>query len=213
MADNVKILSAFVEEDAAKLSGVSVGQLRAWRRDGFFRPTTMDVGGLAYGRIYSFKDVAALRVLNALRNQSKCTMPHLREVAEKLSGLGNEKWLKTRLYVVNRKVVFVPEGSDRPESVVDGQLIITVVLSDVLENLELAVKKQNARDPETIGKISRSRHVKRNSFVIAGTRIPVSTVRAWIDGGYNSKRITSEYPDLTPEDVEAVKRFDEQHAA
>ncbi len=206
-------IGSFTEDDAARLSGVSVGQLRAWNRNGFFVPSVLDADGVPYGRIYSFRDVAALRVLNNLRNNMKCSMPHLREVREKLSGLGNDRWTRTRLHVVNRQVVFVPEGSDRPQSVIDGQGVITIVLADVIEDLEAAVSRLNARDPETSGRISQSRHVMRNKPVIAGTRIPVSTIKEWLDAGYSSARIMAEYPDLTADDIEAARVYEKERAA
>jgi uncharacterized protein (DUF433 family) len=206
-------IGAFTEDAASRLSGVSVGQLRAWRRNGFFAPGIISADGVPYGQIYSFEDVAALRVLNGLRNESKCPMDHLRKVRESLAGMGNERWLHTRLYVVNREVVFVPDDTARPESVVGGQGVLTIVLADVLEDLEADIRKLNARDLETHGKISRSRHVMRNAPVIAGTRIPVSTVLSWIDAGYSDAAIIEQYPDLVPADIDAAKAHGAQKAA
>lgn len=206
-------IGAFTEEAVSRLSGVSVGQLRAWRRSGFFLPGVMSADGVPYGQVYSFEDVAALRVLNGLRNESKCSLEHLRDVRERLAGLGNERWLRMRLYVVNREVVFVPNDTDRPESVIGGQGILSIVLADVLEDLEADIRRLNARDPGTHGKISRSRHVMRNTPVIAGTRIPVSTVLSWIDAGYSDVSIIEQYPDLVPADIKAAKIHGEQKAA
>jgi len=206
-------IGTFTEDAVSRLSGVSEGQLRAWRKNGFLIPSVLSTKGVPYGHLYSFQDVAALRVLNGLRNESKCQMAHLRDVREKLSGLGNDKWIRTRLYVVNREVVFVPEGVARPESVLKGQGVLTVVLADVIEDLETAVRKMNARDPLTFGKVSRSRHVMRNKPVIAGTRIEVSTIMEWLDAGYSKDRIIREYPDLTYEDIDAAAVYDTPQAA
>ena len=206
-------IGAFTEEAASRLSGVSVGQLRAWRRNDFFLPSVMSADGVAYGQVYSFEDVAALRVLNGLRNESRCSMDHLRQVRKRLAGLGNDRWLRTRLHVVNREVVFVPDDTERPESIVSGQGVLTIVLADVLEDLEAAVRKLNARDPRTHGEISRSRHVMRNAPVIAGTRIPVSTIRSWIDAGYSDAAIIEQYPDLVTADIEAARTYGVQKAA
>lgn len=211
--ENLDCISAFGEDAASRLSGVSVGQLRAWRKSEFFKPSMMSASGVPYGQVYSFSDVAALRVLNELRNNSKCTMAHLREVRDTLSGLGNDRWTKTRLYVVNREVVFVPEGDARPEGVITGQGIITIMLADVVEDLQTAIMELNSRDPATVGKISKSRHILRNTPVIAGTRIPVSTIVEWLDAGYSESAIISEYPDLTSDDIAAVIAYGAEKAA
>ena len=140
-------------------------------------------------------------------------MPHSREVAEKRFGLGSDKWLKTKLYVVNREVVFVPDDSDQPESVIGGQRVISVILADVFEDLETAVKKLNSRSKDTIGKVSQSRHIKRNAPLISGTRIAVSTIVDWIEAGYSNKAILNEYPDLTRKDIAAARLYYEKNAA
>jgi uncharacterized protein (DUF433 family) len=53
----------------------------------------------------------------------------------------------------------------------------------------------------------------RNTPVIAGTRIPVSTVLSWVDAGYSDEAIIEQYPDLLPDDIKAAKIHGSQKAA
>src|SRR4051794_6182220 len=101
------VVAAFTEDQAAKLTGISVRQLRYWDRTGFFVPTlAYEDRRQPYSRLYSFRDLVCLKVVSALRNEASVSLPHLREVKEKLSHLGDDLWAKTVLYVLKRRVVF-----------------------------------------------------------------------------------------------------------
>jgi uncharacterized protein (DUF433 family) len=41
--------------------------------------------------------------------------------------------------------------------------------------------------------------------VFAGTRIPVATVKRYLDAGYDAEAIFREYPSLTSADIEAAR--------
>jgi uncharacterized protein (DUF433 family) len=43
-----------------------------------------------------------------------------------------------------------------------------------------------------------------NAWVVAGTRIPTSTIWHFWEDGYDAEGIMREYPDLTKEDVKAA---------
>ena len=108
--ENSNIIGAFSEEQAAELSGVSVNQLRRWDDNGFFRPAFgVRQKRVPFGRIYSFRDIVSLRVLNVLRNEERIPLRHLKEVSEKLSHLGDARWTATTLFVFGKKVV-ISEG-------------------------------------------------------------------------------------------------------
>ena len=114
MLDAGNVIAAFSEEQVQRLTGLTASQLRYWDRTGFFVPSQAEENRrVAYSRIYSFKDLVALRVIYVLRNQYRVPLQHLRKVAEKLHHLADDKWLATTLYVLNRKVVFEEPGSDR----------------------------------------------------------------------------------------------------
>lgn len=205
------LVAAFSEEQTARLTGVTVSQLRYWASTDFFVPSFQR--DTLVGRIYSFRDIVELRVLNMLRNQFLVSLPHLRDVKVKLEQLSDERWTGTRLWVLNRKVVWQEPGSDRPREVVSGQYVVPVVLSEVMAQTQTDIRELNARSAEKLGQVERSRLVNHNDPVIAGTRIRVRAITRFHDAGYTVDQILHEYPDLTEQDVQAALEYGDQRAA
>lgn len=67
--------------------------------------------------------------------------------------------------------------------------------------------------PDQIGQVARSRFFNHNAPVIAGTRIPVSAIRDFVEAGYTIDKIIEEYPDLTDRDAAAALTYQEADAA
>lgn len=199
------LIAAFTEDQVERLTGVSKQQLRYWDRTAFFVPSLAYAERRAsHSRLYTFRDVVSLKVLNALRNDASVPLPHLRKVKEKLAHLGDDAWAKTTLYVLNKRVIFdSPDGKSR-EEVVSGQVILRIPLKVVSGNMEQAVKVMSERDSATVGKIERKRNVVRNEPVVAGTRIPVRSIKAFAEAGYSIAQIRKEYPTLTTQDIRAA---------
>ena len=209
MSDNTVVVAAFTEDQAERLSGVGKRQLQHWDRTGFFVPSLACVDRrAAYSRLYSFRDLVCLKVIDALRNKGKASLPHLREVKAKLSHLGDDMWARTTLYVLNKRVIFRdPESNVRAE-VVSGQAVLEIPLRVVTGDMEEAVKVLRRRDSDTVGKIERQRNIAHNRPVVAGTRIPVRSVKAFWAAGYDAAQIQQEYPSLTAEDIRAAVAYD-----
>lgn len=211
------MIAAFSEEQVERLSGVSKSQLRYWDRTNFYRPTYAEQNRrVAFSRVYTFKDIVALRVLNVLRNQCNISLQHLRDVSERLGELHDdpERWTETRLYPLNGRVVWYERGSELPQEVASGQYVVNVVLNDVVQQTKQAVcALHEPRDQSKIGSIERSRYIVHNAAVIGGTRIPVGAIKRFSEAGYSAQQILKEYPDLTLEDVEAALAYKETSAA
>lgn len=204
-----RLIEAFSEETASRLTGVTVRQLRYWDRDGFFSPSLgYDDRSQPHSRLYTFRDVVALKVLNALRNDAKVPLGHLREVKQKLLGLGEELWAETTLYVMNKRVVFVNPETNAMEEVVSGQGVLQIPLSVASSNMREAISRLNQRGPGEIGKFERKRKIANNQLVVAGTRIPVRSIKAFAAAGYSVEQIKSEYPTLNEEDIRAAISHD-----
>lgn len=206
MIDQKTIVGAFSEDQAARLSGVSLNQLRAWDANGFFVPSFSDAKGVPFGRIYSFRDIVSLRVLNDLRNTKKIPLSHLRDVSKQLSHLGDARWTATTLYVLGKRVVFVDPRSNLRQEVVSGQRVFDIPLRVVISSTRQAVNDLNDRS-DRVGQVVRARFVAQNEPVIAGTRISISAIREFADAGYSSAKIIREYPDLTPADIDAALAY------
>ena len=208
------ILRAFSEDSVKRLTGLTTSQLRYWDRTGFFAPEFADENrSLVYSRLYSFRDIVALRTLSVLRNQFSVPLQHLRKVAQKLSHLGYDLWTNTTLYVLNKRVIFHEPGTELPQEVVSGQYVIGLLLKTIISDTTTDVEKMHRRDPGKICQIERSRFIARNAWVIGGTRIPTAAIKRFKEAGYTEEQIIAEYPDLTPKDIQAALRHEEEQTA
>jgi DNA-binding transcriptional MerR regulator len=208
------IIHAFSEESVKRLTGLTSSQLRYWDKTGFFAPQYADPNRrVAFSRIYSFRDLVALRTLSVLRNQHNVPLQHLRKVATTLSHIGYDLWTKQTLYVLNKKVVFHEENTDLPREVVTGQYVIGAVLKTIISDMTRDIERMRKRDPEKIGRIERSRNVNRNAWVIGGTRIPTAAIRRYKEAGYTDDQIIGEYPDLTLTDIQAAMHHERKESS
>ena len=199
------VIAAFTEDQVEKLTGISVRQLRNWDRAKFFAPSmAYEDRSQPLSRLYSFRDVVSLKILNALRNELNVPLQHLRQVKEKLAHLGDDMWSKTTLYVLNKKVAFENPETRAKEEVVSGQGILQIPLEVVTGDMRRAVDDLRKRDETLVGQIEKKKGIANNKPVIAGTRIPVSTIKAFADEGYTVSQIREEYPTLTEADIVAA---------
>ena len=179
-------------------------QLRYWSRD-FFAPSIPIEGrGFSASRLYSFRDLVCLSILNALRNEAKVPLQELRRTKEQLKALGDHLWATTTLYLFGKRVVFVNPETGGMEEVVSGQGVLQIPLQVVAGSTAEAVQAMRARRPETIGFIEQKRGIAQSQPVIAGTRIPVRSIQAFASAGYSLVEINRQYPTLTPEDIQAA---------
>ncbi len=202
------VIAAFTENQVERLTGVSVLQLRHWDRSRFFVPS------LAYedrsqplSRLYSFRDLVSLKILNSLRNEHKVSLQHLRQVKETLAHLGEDLWAKTKLYVLNKRVAFDNPETKAKEEILTGQGVMEIALEVVTGDMKHAVDVMRSRDETQVGKIETKKGIARSKPVIAGTRIPVSTIKAFAEEGYTVQEIGKEFPTLTEADIVAAINF------
>jgi uncharacterized protein (DUF433 family) len=199
------LIAAFTEDQVERLTGVSRQQLRYWDRTGFFVPSlAYEDRRASHSRLYTFRDLVSLKVINALRNEANVPLPHLRKVKERLAHLGEDVWSKTTLYVLNKRVIFDSPGGETKEEILTGQVILQIPLKVVSGNMEQAIRAMSKRDASMVGKIERKRNVVHNEPVVAGTRIPVRSVKAFAEAGYSVEEIGKEYPTLTQDDIRAA---------
>jgi DNA-binding transcriptional MerR regulator len=204
--DSENVIGAFSEEQASAISGLSPYQLRQWSREGIFHPAfEVEEKGVPYGRLYSFRDLVSLQVLDDLRNRKRVPLSHLRKVAERLAHLGDRRWIATTLYVLGRRVVFDNPRTKQREEVVSGQRVFNIPLRVVARNTREKIQQLNDRSSK-IGKFERNRFVSSNRRVFSGTRIPVDGVIEFLAAGYHSDQILREFPDLTETDLNAAKQ-------
>jgi uncharacterized protein (DUF433 family) len=201
------IIGAFSEEQVSRLTGLSRAQLRAWNRRGFIRPEfkTGDNPRSPFTYIYSFKDLLKLRVLNQLRNVHGVQMKELERVERALAHLGDDRWTSQKLWVSNRKVVFVEPESRRKREIASKQFVAEIALEVITSDARVDIQKLNRRDEGEVGLIVKKRHVHSSDPVFSGTRIPVAAIAEYIRLGYDDGDILDRFPDLQPGDLDAAR--------
>lgn len=201
------LIAAFSEDHAERLTGVRKLQLRYWDKTGFFSPSfSQGQYRDTFGRVYSFRDIVALRVLASLRNEHKVSVQHLRQVKQKFAKGDQESWIGVRLYVVNKRVHWIEPDSGLPQDIASGQYTF-IDLDSVIAATEEQIKELNTRNPKKVGKIEKIRTLNHSAPVIAGTRIPVQAIKRFHEAGYDVNAIRQEYPDLSPADVKAALAY------
>jgi uncharacterized protein (DUF433 family)/DNA-binding transcriptional MerR regulator len=203
------IIGAFSEEQVQRLTDLSRAQLRAWNKRGFIRPEfkSGDNANAPFTYIYSFKDLLKLRVLNQLRNVYHVPMKELERVERELAHMGDEKWTKQRLWVLNRRVVFEEPESLRKREISSKQFVAEIPLEVVTEDARGDIRRINRRDGGEVGKTVKKRYLHSSETVFAGTRVPVSAVVGYLDAGFTTSDIVARLPDLTPTDVEVAREL------
>jgi uncharacterized protein (DUF433 family) len=208
-------ISAFTEEQVERLTGLSKVQLRYWDRTSFFQPTYAAPDRREmFSRIYSFRDIVALRVLASLRNQYDVSLQHLREVSEKLNHLEKDLWVHTTLYVLKKRIYMRNPETDECSEVVIGQgAFPTIVIETIVKDTESKVIELRKRRNDQIGRVVRARGVNHNLPVISGTRIGTRAILEFRKAGYTDDMIIAEFPGLSPEDIQAAIEYEEKGRA
>lgn len=201
------VYSVFSEHQAARLSGVRLGQLRYWDVTGLLQPSFSGDGlRQVFGRAYSFRDIVALRVIGTLKNRFAISTQHLRDVKQRLIDGEGREWGGVRLFVLDKRVIWVEPGENLPVDAASGQALIEAVDigEEVAEAKRVIAADMGKRRNDQLGVVTKSRKIVHNAAVIAGTRIPVRAIQRFHAAGYSAEAIIREYPDLTERDVRAA---------
>jgi uncharacterized protein (DUF433 family) len=207
MAKSNVVLQAFSVDHAARITGLSKARLTRWDKLGFFSPEFIsdEDRGNAYSRVYSYLDLVGLRTLAVLADEHHVPISELKKAADGLAKLSDRPWAQIPLSVLKRQVVFDLNGTPRNAS--DGQHVIkSIPLPSIAEAVAKRANELRKRKTSLQGKIEHHKFVVHNARVIAGTRIPVSTIRQFLDAGYTDAAIIEEFPTLTRKDILAVRR-------
>lgn len=200
---------ALTTEQVARLTGLSIRQLRYWDSTDFSRPSLQDEKGKPYGRIYSFRDVVALRVLAMLRNEHRASLQELRKVGEWLACHPENSWTMSKFYVAGRRVYFYnPRSNSFHQGSRPQQTVTPIEVQEVVTDTERRARLLQERGEEEIGKIIQHRYISHNEPVLAGTRIRSSAIWRFHRAGYSTEEILKEYPRLTEKDIEAAIAFE-----
>ncbi len=204
-------LFGLTAEQVRALTGLSEHQLRYWDKTEFFSPR---YGGedrrQPYDKLYNFVDLVGLRTIAILRNDHKLPLQELRKVGRWLRQHYDQPWSELKFYLSGGKVYFKdPNTGDLIAPLTEWQTVQPFEMQGIAEEMTKAVRDLRRRKPEQIGQVTQRRYVMQNTPVLAGTRIPTSTIWDFHRAGYTEDQILREYPQLTPEDIRKAIEVEE----
>lgn len=190
-------------DTAARIAGISRRQVDYWAERGLVVPSVVD--RLSPRRpvvFYSFLDLLALTVAAELRRRN-VSLQHIREIVERVRTYGHEEPLTQLRWATEGSHLFFqhPDGEwesgRRP-----GQALIQEMLD--LDEVRGHIRRELGRSSETVGRIEKRRGAMGSKKLVAGTRVPVETVRRYIEAGRSPEQIVESFPVLELADVRAV---------
>lgn len=193
-------------DQTARIAGITRRQLDYWSATGLVRPQ-IDTR-LSPGRriaLYDFTEVMAVMVVATVRSKDSVPLQEVRRVVDHVrkSLLLSRPLNEVRFAVCHRKLFFqLPDGtweSDRQP----GQKVLSEAMD--LKAIRLRISRSAERRAADIGRIERRRGTMGSKPVVAGTRIPVATVQAYLVANRSVEEIIQAYPALRAEDIEAVR--------
>jgi uncharacterized protein (DUF433 family) len=206
MPSDDKVFVAYSVDHASRVTGLSKSRLTRWDNIGFFSPelTTEEDRGSAYGRVYSYTDLVGLRTLAILADVHKVPLSELKKAHDLLVKSVDKPWSDISLSVLKRKVVTDLKG--QPRNVTDGQAVIKEIpLPSIASEVADKARQLRERNKELLGTTEKHKFIAHNAVVVAGTRIPISAIKSYIDAGYSDPAIIAEYPTLTKIDMQFVR--------
>jgi uncharacterized protein (DUF433 family) len=200
---------AFTESQAARVTNMSSRRLARWARVGLVEPSISRRAGLSsragrgrHRRVYTYQDLVGLAIAADLSRTVRW-LPELKKAVDHLRALNYRDPLAELPFWVWRGRVYFSEADTiragrQPEQTI---MPFTVEVGHYLNDLAAAIESLDARRP---GTIERRRGALGHKPLLAGTRIPVQSVKRLIRDGVRPDRVPYYYPDLTAEDVEAA---------
>jgi DNA-binding transcriptional MerR regulator len=133
----------FRAPEAKRIAGISYRQLDYWTRTGLVTPSVKDAHGSGTQRLYSFQDLATLRVIKGLLDTG-ISLQRVRTAVEHLRSMKRPPYGVTLMS--DGHTVYEAHS---PEAVVDllrnGQGVFAISLDAVWNDLETDVSKASGR--------------------------------------------------------------------
>lgn len=205
MAQAMEDTLAIPDKQAAQLARITMKQLRHWEKTRLVCPSVrQEISPRNIVRLYSFQDLVELLVVAELRHRPGISLQHIRRLVSYLSDLDFTAPLRELKFATRGMEIYIqfPDGSWSGDPYPD-QIIFRHAIA--LDDVAAKIGRLRERDPESAGRVTSRRGVHRSKPVFAGTRIPVATVRRYLDAGYDTAAILREYPSLTAADIEAAR--------
>jgi uncharacterized protein (DUF433 family) len=198
-------LLAVTRDTAAKIARLSLRQVDYWAKTDLVSASINSaVSAGRRIRLYGFLDLLALSVAAELK-QRGVSLQHIRQIVRHMKARGFDRPLTQLTYAtVDKQVYFQREDGTWEGGLRPDQIVLHEVLN--LQPIRDRIADGVHRDQDQVGRTERRRGALGNKPVLAGTRIPVETVRRYLQAGRSNADVLAAYPDLAEADIEAVRR-------
>jgi len=197
--------SVVTKDQAARIAGIRPARVNYWVRTQIVRPS-FDVSGAGRRRVqlFTFQELMSLMVAVQLRDRG-ISLQHVRAVVRRLETRGYDLPLAQLVFATEGKRIYFQDEHGEWES---GQHPGHAVISEMIDlgRLQSVVSKGVSRSEEARGVIERRRGTMGAKPVFAGTRVPVATVRRYLEAGKTERDVLEAFPTLTPEDVATARQ-------
>lgn len=134
---------AFNSKTACKLIGITKRQIGYWDETHLIKPSVQEAGGRGSIRLYSFADLVQLAVVKSLIDQGIS----LQKIRKSINYLKKnfpqiEKPLAQLKFLTDGKSIFVLTSNNKEilDTLAGGQLVFSIALGQIIENLKGEVK-------------------------------------------------------------------------
>lgn len=194
---------AFTRQRVAQLAGVELATLDRWDRTHLAGAGQR--GHVTQGRevrLYRYQDLLDVLIIAELTRRDGVTKQYVRKIVEHIRSL-EYRMSELRWGVAGSRIHFqAPDG--QWEDGERSQFVAVEVLD--LEPLKKAIRQGARREKGTVGQVEQRRGALGNKALVAGTRVPVSTIERYLEQGFSTDRILQSFPALALRDIEAVRR-------
>lgn len=190
---------------AAIVAGISDRQLSYWDLKEVIQPKISRIlSERRHVRLYGMDEMVALVIAAKLRN--KVSLQALRKTVKHLKSRGYDKPLsELRFATAGREIYFQHPDGRWEGSLSPDQIVIHEVID--LDMVRTMIQRAAERSAEDHGRIIKRPGAMGSRPVFAGTRVPVETVREWLDADQPVERILKAYPNLVEADITAAREY------
>lgn len=205
--------AAFTSAQVLRLTGISKRQLDYWIGKGIVTADIDQAVGRGRVRLFSFANLVEIRTAAWLRD--KVSLQLIAKIVSRLRTDSPRPLTELTFGIFEARpgvydVILKPIDGVWEEWR-SGQKIIEIAIpiETFASELRRSVDEERSRSAGK-GSVEKRRGVLGSAPVVAGTRIPTSTIWNLHKSGYDCERIIQSYPDLSPEDVEAALSAEKQ---
>ncbi len=138
-----RIYMSFNTKTVSALTGLTQRQIDYWDRTHFVKPSLKEASGYGSGRLYSFADLVQLKVAKALKDKGISLQKIRRSINYIKKNFPNiEKPLSEMRFLTDGETIFVLTKNNNAilDTLAKGQLVFSLKLGEIIENLKGEVK-------------------------------------------------------------------------